>query len=414
MNNSPVENPKDSVKGPSANSPLKSNAEVSKNNTVTAEPGPTNRGHRSKILTIVTILILGIALGLFLLWYQYFRFYESTDDAFANGSMININSAVNANVVAFYADNTDLVTEGQLLVLLDRTNYQIAYDQSLASLAATVLQVRQLYDNVKVNAANRDAKRVRMQKAQYDYDNRAKLIGTLSISNEDYIHAKDDLTIAELDLKQAEHQLKMSLDAVGNTSLEMHPIIEENKAKVREAYCNLKHCSIYSPATGFVAQRVVEVGKWVQPTSPLMAVIPKDYVWVDANFKETELTNMRVGQPARVTLDIYGSDVVYEGKVLGIASGTGSVFSVIPPQNATGNWIKIVQRLPVRISLDPETLKNYPVRLGLSAYATVNITDTSLPMLVQETVNRPVTATSIFDINMDEINRIIDGIVLGT
>lgn len=167
----------------------------------------------------------------------------------------------------------------------------------------------------------------------------------------------DRLTLhnAELELKQAEYQLQVTRDAAGNTVPERHPLIEQQKASIRNAYYNLKHCEILAPSTGYIAQRNVNVGQWVTPTTHLMALIPIDYMWVDANFKETQLTYMRVGQPAKVWFDMYGSKVEYQGHVLGIASGSGSVFSLIPPQNATGNWIKIVQRLPVRISLDPDS-----------------------------------------------------------
>lgn len=390
--------------------PAKSTPKPELNNAL---PNPSRKS-RSKMLILLTLSLLAIATILLLIWFFYFRLYESTDDAYANGNMINVNSAVQGSVIGFYADDTDLVQEGQLLVRLDATQYQLEYEKELAGLAAAVLQVRQLYDNVKYFSANRDSKQIKLKKAQYDYDNRAKLIGTLAISNEEYIHSKDDLSVAELDYKQAEFQLKMSLDAVGNHEMEFHPAIEEHKAKVREIYCKLQHCSIYAPATGYIAQRIIDVGEWVLPTTPIMAIIPIDYVWVDANFKETQLRYMRVGQPAMVTLDIYGSDVIYEGKVVGIASGTGSIFSLIPPQNATGNWIKIVQRLPVRISLDPERLKDFPVRLGLSAYVSVDIADVNLPKLVQTVSETPLGTTKVFDIDLTEVDALIDKIVAGS
>lgn len=375
------------------------------------EMPPHVRSKRSKVLWLFTFGLLAIALMWFCLWFFYFRFYEYTDDAYANGNMLNITPAIPGSVVAFFADNTDKVVEGQLLVLLDRTKYQVEYEKALANLAATVLQVRQLYDNVHSARAEVENRRVAFNKAQYNFDNRANLVDSLAVSNEEYIHAKDDLEISGLSLKQAEAQLAVAIDAAGNTPIEKHPNIEVQKGMVREAYYNLQHVAIYAPTTGYVAQRAVEVGQSVGPSTALMAIIPTDYVWVDANFKETQLTHMRVGQPAKVTFDIYGSEVVYKGKVLGIASGSGSVFSLIPPQNATGNWIKIVQRLPVRISLDPETVAKFPTRLGISAEVTVDITNRDLPMLVQETVKKPVAVTQVFNLNFDKVNQIIDDIV---
>jgi membrane fusion protein, multidrug efflux system len=400
------------VFGPAASKPeVAAPANSVENNQANRQADPPPNNHRSHIIWWVTIVLILIAIGWACLWLFYFQYHKFTDDAYANGSMITINAVVPGSVVAFFADDTDLVNEGQLLVLLDPTNYQIEYEKQLASLAASVLQVRQLYDTVKANRANKESKRVKLGKARFDYDNRAKLVDSLAVSNEDFIHAKDDLTIAEQELKQAEYQLQVSLDAAGNTPQEKHPLIEEQKAAVREAFYNLQHCSIYAPATGYVAQRSVDVGERVALNTALMAVIPTDYVWVDANFKETQLTYMRVGQPASVTFDLYGSDVEFEGKVLGIASGSGSVFSLIPPQNATGNWIKIVQRLPVRISLNPEKVKRFPVRLGISAEVDVNVTNQDLPMLVQTTSKKPVATTRVFTINLDEVDQAINQVI---
>ncbi len=372
---------------------------------------PPRSNGRSRTIVFVTIFFLLCGLAWFLYWFLYLQFEEYTDDAYANGNLVTINSAISGSVVAFYADNTDLVKEGQLLVLLDKTEYQVLYEKELAALASTVLQVRQLYDTVSTKQANVQNKRILQSKAKYDYDNRQGLVGSKAVSNEDFIHARDSLRTAELDLKQAEAELQVALDAAGITMIENHPTIEQQSANVRIAYYNLRHCAIYAPTTGYVAQRVVDVGQWVTPTTPLMAVIPIDYMWVDANFKETQLSKMRIGQPAKVWFDIYGSSVEYQGKVLGIASGTGSVFSIIPPQNATGNWIKIVQRLPVRISLDPDTAKKYPPRLGISAEVEVDITNTDLPFLAENPPTKPVATTRVFDLSFKKVDEIIDKII---
>lgn len=380
------------------------------NSEAQKEKKPRNN-KRSKALWWFTAALIVVGLAWVCYWFFYLRFHESTDDAYANGNMVSINSAVPGSVIAFFADDTDLVEEGQVLVLLDPTDYQIAYDKELATLASVVLQVRQLYSNVTANQANVEARRIALGKAKYDYENRLQLIDSEAISNEDFIHARDDLATAEANLKQAEYQLASAIDAAGNTTIEQHPLIEQQKGNVRTAFYHLKHCTIYAPTTGYVAQRTVEVGQSATPTTNLMAVIPKDYVWVDANFKETQLTYMRIGQPATVWFDLYGSKIRHEGKVLGIASGSGSVFSLIPPQNATGNWIKIVQRLPVRISLDPELIQKYPIRLGISAEVNVNITDQDLPMLANVPPYKPVATTSVFDIDLSEVDRIMDEVV---
>lgn len=379
--------------------------------SVPATPPPKN--HRSRALWIFTFILLLAGLTWLAIWFFYLQYHESTDDAYANGNFININSVISGAVIGFYADDTDLVEEGQLLVSLDSTNYQILYNKELSTLASVALQVRQLYDNVEVSRSNVHNKKTALEKTKFDYDNRLKLkeVNPEAVSNEDYVHSNQNYQIALFDLEQAESQLHASQAAAGNTIPAKHPLIEQQKGNVRAAYYNLQHCSIYAPSTGYVAQRTVDVGQWVTPTVNLMAVIPTNYVWVDANFKETQLSNMRIGQPAVVWFDLYGSKVKYQGHVIGIASGTGSIFSLIPPQNATGNWIKIVQRLPVRISLDAATLKDFPARLGISAEVDVDITDQSLPLLAISPSIKPVSQTTVFAIDLAKVNQIMDEII---
>lgn len=373
------------------------------------EPLPNN--HRAKALWWLTGIIVLLGLGWFLVWDLIFRFEQYTDDAYANGNMIHINSAISGSVTAFYADDTDLVKQGQLLIQLDEIPYKITYEKELSILASIVLQVRQLYDNVLLNKANVESKRIELEKNRYDYENRRQLVSSSAISNEDFVHAQDAYYLAQINLEQAKSQLQLALDAAGNTPIENHPLIEQQKKNIFTAYYNWRHCSIYAPATGYIAQRNVNVGEWAIPPKALMAIIPTDYVWVDANFKETQMTYMRIGQPAEIWFDMYGSKVKFTGKVLGMASGTGSVFSLIPPQNATGNWIKIVQRLPVRISLDPEKLKEYPMRLGITAEVKVDITNRDLPLLAQIPPEKPVGTTPVFNIDMKEVESLIDEII---
>lgn len=366
---------------------------------------------RNHTLVKLTAGILILGLLWFLYWLLVLQYYAYTDDAYVNGNMVSINSAISGSVTAYYADDTDYVAEGQLLVRLDDTPYRITYERELETLASISLDVQQLYDKVGTTKALVKAKEVLLEKAKYDYENRSRLVESKAVSKEDYVHAKDNLLIAESELQQANMELQAALDAVGSAMPENHPLIEKQKAVVRSAYWNLEHCTIYAPSAGYIAQRNVDVGQWVTPASSLMAVIPIDYMWVDANYKETQLTYMRVGQPAAVWVDLYGSGVKFNGKVIGIGSGTGSVFSIIPPQNATGNWIKVVQRLPVRIGIDPEMLKKYPLRLGLSVETSVDLTNQDLPVLNSQIPVRPVAKTNVFAIDYTAVNALMDTIV---
>jgi membrane fusion protein, multidrug efflux system len=366
---------------------------------------------RNKLIWVFTSVLAAIGLAWVLLWIFYLQYYESTDDAYANGSMVSLNSPIQGTVIAFYADDTDLVEEGQLIVELDSTYYRMAYEKALASLASQALQIKEYSDNVKVSQANVDVRKAYFSKDSFDYENRSQLVSSRAVSNEDFIHSRDNLTISENELKKAEYQLKIAQDALGNGPLDVHPLLEEKKSIVREAYYHLKHCKIYAPTKGYVAKRSVNVGQSVTSMTNLLWIIPANDVWVDANYKETQLRYMRVGQPATACFDLYGSKVKFKGKVLGIASGSGSVFSLIPPQNATGNWIKIVQRLSVRISLDPKAVEKYPIRLGISAEVFVDITQQDLPMLTQIPPKKAVATTRVYDLDLEEVNKIIDEIV---
>lgn len=365
----------------------------------------TNRSRTLLKFSFLLIVLLG---GWFLVWFFYLSHYESTDDAYANGNMVNINAVVPSSVIAYYADITDLVAEGQLIIELDRTEYELLYEKQIAALFETCLEVNKIYDTVKTNMADVEAKKAIWSKAKYDYDNRSKLVDSGAISNEDFIHARDDLLIAEWNFKQAGGQLQISYDNAGKTPPQEHPLIEQRKSELKEAYYKLQHCSIYAPTTGYIAQRSTQVGQTVNTNTILMAIVPMDYMWVDANYKETQLAKMRIGQPATVYFDLYGSDVEFHGKVLGIGFGTGSVFSIIPPQNATGNWIKIVQRIPVRISLDPEQMKKYPVRLGITANVDVDTTNTDLPIIASIPSTAAIRTTKIFNIDFTPVNALID------
>lgn len=359
---------------------------------------------------LIAFLVL-IGIGWYLLWLFYLQFYEFTDDAYVNGNRVNLRSVIAGTPIAFYADDTDLVLEGQLLVSLDPTVHQVAFDKQLAQLAQVVLKVREIYDNVPVKQAKVENQKVKASKARYDYENRKQLVGTSAISEEDYTHSQDDLKLAESTLEEMEGELKAAMSLRGPTSIEEHPMIKAQKEAVREAFFNLAHCSIYSPCKGYVGKRAVEIGQWITPTTSLMAIIPLDGMWVDANFKETQLTQMRMGQPAEVWFDVFGSGVKFKGHVIGIGFGTGSVFSLIPPQNATGNWIKIVQRVPVRIGIEADDVQKYPLRLGLSANVYVDLKDQDLPWQAKEPLNKVVAATDAFTLKFAKLERKMNEII---
>lgn len=365
-----------------------------------------NGKRRKTIFRFFIILVLSILIAFFY-WFFFLRGYVSTDDAYVNGYNVNLTSEVSSIVTAFYADNSDFVKKGDLLVQLDPTDFELKLKKAESDLALAVRQVVQLKQELWQRKASFQEQQAKYQKAVIDFENRQSLIEDLAVTQEDYEHSKIAVNAEKALLSFFRHRVLSAKSAVGNTELEKHPIVENAKTLYLQAYLNLKRTSIYAPVNGFIAKRSVEVGKWMNPKDVMMAIISLDDVWVDANFKETQLSHIRVGQAVTAISDIYGRKVQFKGTVLGLVPGSGSVFSLLPPQNATGNWIKIVQRVPVRILLDKEQVAKKPLLLGLSIYATVDISDDTGLFLREASVNpnEAIVSTTIYDLSLDEAKK---------
>ncbi|PFH13032.1 MULTISPECIES: HlyD family secretion protein [Burkholderia] len=340
-----------------------------------ASAQPQNNGKRKRMMTllIAVIVIAAIAYGLY--YFLVARFHEETDDAYVNGNVVQITPQVTGTVIAVKADDTQTVKAGDPLVVLDPADSQVALQQAEANLAQTVRQVRGLFvndDQYRAQVALRDSD---LSKAQDDLRRRLAVAQTGAVSQEEISHARDAVRAAQASVDAAQQQLASNRALTANTTIASHPNVMAAAAKVRDAYLANARNVLPAPVTGYVAKRSVQVGQRVSPGNPLMSVVPLNAVWVDANFKEVQLNHMRIGQPVELTADIYGSSIVYHGKVVGFSAGTGSAFSLLPAQNATGNWIKVVQRLPVRIEIDPKDLEKHPLRIGLSMQVDVNIKD---------------------------------------
>ncbi len=364
-----------------------------------------------KILFYVTAGFLFIGVAVFLYWLLVLRFEEYTDDAYVGGNMVEITPQVAGIVTAINVDNTDYVEEGQVLIRLDRTDQKLAFEASKNDLADTVRSVVQMFIRVEELEADLEQKDADLYKAQKDYENRVNLVDIGGVSREEFEHVEADFVAAQANRKEAYHALQSAYAEVQNTTVSTHPLVLGAADRVKEAYVNLRRCDILAPVTGYVAQRKVQLGEWVNLAEPLMAVIPLDELWVDANFKETKLSHMRIGQSVKLTADMYGGSVVFHGKVVGMNPGTGSVFSALPPQNATGNWIKIVQRVPVRVSLDAEQLKKFPLWLGLSMEVTVDIHDTSGERLAEVPRTSPLYKTPIYKRQEKGAKRIVERVI---
>jgi membrane fusion protein (multidrug efflux system) len=351
---------------------------------------------RVRWLTLILggFLILGVAYGIY--WDRDLRYTVYTDDAYVSGNVVEITPRVSGTVVAIGANNTQFVKAGQTLVRLDPADAKVQLEESEAQLAKTVRQVRNLFATTSELQANVQVRRTELAKAQSDYARRAHLARSGAISQEELQHAGDAVRAARAALLAAEQQLAADRAWVDGTTVETNPAVRDAAAAVHAAYLNYARTVLPAPVSGFVARRDVQLGERVSTGTPLMAVVPLNQVWIDANFKESQLDSMRVGQPVTLTSDLYGSDVVFHGRVVGFGAGTGSAFSLLPAQNATGNWIKIVQRVPVRIALDPRELARHPLQIGLSMKAYVDVRDASGQRLPEVASNDRDDSTAVF------------------
>ncbi|WP_027801368.1 EmrA/EmrK family multidrug efflux transporter periplasmic adaptor subunit [Paraburkholderia dilworthii] len=370
---------------------------------------PANNGKRKRMMTLLVIVILIAAIAYGLYYFLVARFHEDTDDAYVNGNVVQITPQVTGTVVAVNADDTQTVKAGDPLVVLDPADARVALEQAEANLAQTVRQVRGLFADDNQYQAQVAQRQSDLSRAQDDLKRRLTVAQTGAVSQEEISHARDAVKSAQAAVEAAQQQLASNRALTANTTIANHPNVQASAAKVRDAYLNNARNMLPAPVTGYVAKRSVQVGQRVSPGTPLMAIVPLGAVWVDANFKEVQLKHMRIGQPVELTADVYGSSVVYHGKVVGFSAGTGSAFSLLPAQNATGNWIKVVQRLPVRIALDPQELEKHPLRIGLSMQADVTIKDANGGQLgdAQNTVYQTNVFAKYGDEADAEIARII-------
>lgn len=352
---------------------MSNNQQAAGTNTPQQATATPPNGKRKRMLLSLTAAIVVAGIGYGVYWGLYARHFESTDDAYVAGNVVQVTPLVAGTVVSISADDTQLVTAGQPLIQLDRADTQVALEQAEAQLAQAVREVRTLYVNNGSLAANVALREADVAKARDDLRRRQAIAGSGAVSNEEISHAQAALKGAESALLAAREQLASNKVLTDQTTVENHPNVQRAAANLRSAYLSFARSALPAPVTGYVAKRSVQVGQRVAAGAPLMAVVPLDQVWVDANFKEVQITHMRIGQPVTLEADVYGSKVEYRGKVAGFSAGTGSAFSLLPAQNATGNWIKVVQRLPVRIALDAQQLKDHPLRVGLSMTVKVDV-----------------------------------------
>jgi membrane fusion protein, multidrug efflux system len=364
-----------------------------------------------KFLWIFGAVVLAVGLVVLVYHLTIGRFHVKTKDAYVNGNLIRLAPQVSGTVTEITTDQTQPVTRGQLLVRLDPHDTDVSLAQAKANLAQTVRDVAQLFDQEKRDAAAVSAQEAQLTLANQNLSRDQGLIKAHGVSQEDLERDQENARNAAAGVRQARAALAATQAAVAGTQPETHPRVLQAEANLRSAWLASNRTRVLAPVSGYVVRRSVQLGQQVNPATEMIAITPLDNVWVDANFKETQLEKIRIGQPVQVEADVYGSHFIYHGKVLGLTAGTGAALAVLPPENATGNWIKIVQRLPVRIGLDPNELRSHPLFLGLSTNVNIDVHDLNGAALSEHPVWPAVMQTNVYagqDAGVDtEIQRIL-------
>ena len=366
---------------------------------------------RKKGLSIFILLLLLIAIGSTAYWFFFIKGFEETEDAYVSGNQVMVSAQVAGNISKINVDNMDPVQAGDVLLELDDTNAKLSFEQAKSNLANAVRQVSQLNYTVKQLKSAVRANEITLAQAQGNLNRRVQLVKDGAIDKESFQHAKEAVELAKANLTTSQNQLEANQALLLDGPLSEQPQIQSAISNLKQAWLNLERTKIRSPIKGYVARRNAQVGQAVSVGGALMAVVTTDQMWLDANFKETQLTHMRIGQPVEIHFDLYGKDKTFNGKVVGIEMGTGSAFSLLPTQNATGNWIKVVQRVPVRIQLDPQQLAENPLRIGLSATVKVNVTDSQGETLRNQAPSTTLYSTNVLQYDESAVNNLIESII---
>ncbi|HMC14343.1 MAG TPA: HlyD family efflux transporter periplasmic adaptor subunit [Albitalea sp.] len=387
-------------------------------------PAVSASKRRPALLTVAGVTMLaGLAYGAY--WGLVLRHYEGTDNAYVQAPMVQITPQVGGTVLSILADDTDIVKAGQPLVKLDPSDAQLALERAQSQLAQTVREVRTMYatnGSLQANVRLREAEVARAQselaRANDDVNRRKPLVATGAVAGEEMKHtenalasARSAVAAAESALAAAQEQASSNRALTEGTNVENHPNVQRAAAAAREAFLALQRTELPAPVTGQVAKRTVQVGQRIAPGAPLMAIVPLDQVWVEANFKEVQLRKMRIGQPVKLHADVYGEKVEYDGRVVGLGAGTGAAFALLPAQNATGNWIKVVQRVPVRVELDAGQVAAHPLRVGLSMEAKVDVAEQTGQPLTSTAAARSSSSTKAFEPQNGAADRMVHDII---
>lgn len=372
---------------------------------------PNGNGKRRRMLFIVTIVFAALGIAWFVYWALVSSQREVTDDAYVGGDMVYVSSRVAGTVIGLQGKDMELVQAGQVLVRLDTVDADTQLQKAASALASAVRQFRQQ----QAQAAQLDAaiatQRLELVRAQDDLARREPLSKDDAIAAEELSHARNAVARAQAALTQTERQARTVHALIDGTSVRTHPSVLQAKAAYIDAWTTTQRNAVIAPITGHITQHTVKLGQRIQPGQTLLTIVPLHTLWVDANFKEVQLRHLRIGQPATVVSDLYGKDAVFHGKVTGIGIGTGAAFALLPAQNASGNWIKVIQRVPVRIALDAKEIAAHPLRIGLSTKVTVDTHDRSGAMLSNTDAKPSIESTAVYATDMSAVEAQAERII---
>lgn len=381
------------------------------NTVIDASGNGTSNGARRRNLLIVTSLFAILGIAWLIYWWLISSRREVTEDAYVGGDLVYVSSRVPGTVVALQGKDMELVQAGQVLVRLDAVDADTQLQKAASALASAARQFRQQEAQAAQLDAAIVAQRLELLRTQEDLARREPLVGAEAIAAEELSHARNAVALAQAALTQTERQARSIHALIDGTNAHNNPAVLQAKSAYVDAWLAAQRNVVIAPVAGHITQHTVKLGQRIQPGQPLLTIVPLNALWVDANFKEVQLRHLRIGQPATVESDLYGSTALFHGQVSGIGIGTGAAFSLLPAQNASGNWIKVIQRVPVRIKLDPKEVAEHPLRIGLSTTVKVDIRERSGPMLSGAETPPSVEGTDVYAADLSRVEAAAETII---
>ena len=368
---------------------------------------------QTKILIIIFTIFFLIGLSYLAYWYFIGKYLITTEDSYVNANIVNITSRVKGPVTRIYAKTSDKVYKGQKLFEIESYDYLLQLNIAKNNLIQEIKNYNNLKKKLKILDDNIKINRAKYSQLNRIYKRDRKLLKSNSISKSKVLDDADNLKQAKSSLDVSINEYDITKNLVGDKNPKNHNLIKLAINNYKKSYMDYKRTIIYAPQTGYIAKRNIEIGQLIQAGYPTFSLVAESPIWIQANFKETKIKNIKIGQTVKVKIDMHGK-TIFNGKVIGIIPGTGPSFSLLPAENATGNWIKIIQRVPVKIQLDKSQLKKYHLMVGLSSKVTIDtrtLAENKKNTAKDYSLNNITTNNNIYNIEEEKINKIIEHLI---